>query len=104
MTQYENDVLYPEVKKRLELMGWHVEKTHGNLWQIGWPDLMIIRTGVTKWIELKSTDKNKLRTSQCMKFGMWHRHGVKIYIINRNNLSLLRTIIEGEPNWIGFIR
>jgi hypothetical protein len=101
---YENGILYPQVRQILEKHGWLVEKTHGNLYQFGWPDLLIARSGTVKWIELKSSLKDKLRSSQCQRFGLWHRYGVKIYVICREYVPVIERIIDGEPNWMGFIR
>ena len=68
-----------DVIKFLEARGWHVEHTHGNLYQTGFPDLFAAhKKWGTRWIDCKQPKKYSFTKAQKQKWPLWevlpHRH------------------------------
>ena len=86
-------------------LGWNVEKTHGNLYQKGWPDLYAMHPGLpnvdggrplTRWIEMKRPGQGELENSQKILFRQWTDHGVKIWVLT--TVADYEKLFK-EPNW-----
>lgn len=90
-------VIYQRVRRALEADGWLVEKTHGSMYQVGWPDLFLChpRHGM-RWVELKRPREGKLKPSQEKKFARWQQHGVGIWILT--GVADIPKLFEA-PNW-----
>lgn len=84
----------------MERKGWLTDKTHGNKFQSGWPDLYChhpLHGGA--WIEMKATKRKKLTRSQRGLFARWSKYGVRIWVLTGpEDYDLL----FDEPNWKDF--
>lgn len=61
--------------------GWSIKKTHGNMYQSGWPDYYAYhRDYGQRWIELK-TELGKLEDSQVFQFKDMMNKNVGVWII-----------------------
>ena len=63
----------------LKARGWHVEHTHGNLYQTGFPDLYVAhKKWGTRWIDCKQPNRYCLHKSAAAEMASvgtgWHRH------------------------------
>jgi hypothetical protein len=70
--------------------GWHCEKTHGNEFQEGFPDLRIMHPKYEpKWVECKilhgSAGSVSFTSAQKNKFPKWIMYGEKIWVIAGND-------------------
>lgn len=98
--QKENKILRPKVIAKLEKFGYHVEITHGGMYQQGWPDLYCMHPGLgTYWVELK-VPGGKLRRSQIEKFTLWSKYKVKIWVVTSH--FEVPEIFDKPPNWFKF--
>ena len=94
------DKLANELRRFMENRGWCVEKTHGSMYQSGWPDFLCMHSvWGTIWIENKSLT-GKLRPSQITKFLAWEKVGAKIFVCR--GLKDYHKIFE-KPNWGDYI-
>lgn len=80
--------LGPEAKIQREFIryvkdrGWHVERMIGNALQKGIPDIFIahLKHGV-RWVDLKNPHDYEFTRSQRIKWPIWERYGIGIWII-----------------------
>jgi hypothetical protein len=85
------------LRAALARAGWSiVEKTHGNAYQAGWPDLYCYHPvhKIHRWIEVKAP-RGKLTPAQRERFRRWDQGGLGVYVMVNTNLALLYK----EPNW-----
>ena len=93
----KENLVYDQVKRKLEAMGWLVEKTHGSMYQIGWPDLFILHPEHgSRWVELKRPRTGRLKPSQEKKFRLWSRYGVGVWIMTGPKDY---EVLFQHPNW-----
>lgn len=84
------------IRAKLEADGWLTEKTHGNAYQSGFPDLFCHHPQHgTRWIEVK-TPKGRLTKAQRKKFPVWDSFGVKIWVLTSEEEVHM---LFGTPNW-----
>ena len=87
------------LKNVLKKNGWLVEKTHGNKFQAGWPDLYCFHPEHgARWIEVK-TPTGYLTPAQGTKFKLWESFGVKIWILTS---AQQYNFLFKECNWRDF--
>jgi hypothetical protein len=82
--QVENTHIVHPLCVYMKHKGWHTEKTHGSMFQSGFPDLYAMHpTHGQRWIECKVLRNNNIHfeQTQIVKFPIWISHGVKIWII-----------------------
>lgn len=87
------------LRRLMAIQGWTLtEKTHGNSYQAGWPDLMCFHPvkGI-RWVEVKRP-KGSLTRSQRARFASWEQAGLGVYVIAEASLEALRAL-DGHPNW-----
>jgi len=89
------------LRKYMVQRGWlKPQKTHGNEYQVGWPDLFTCHPEHgPRWIEMKS-DRGKLRKSQVLKCLLWSRYGVQVWVLRGPKDYQL---LFDEPNWRQFV-
>lgn len=87
------------LKSILKRNGWLVEKTHGNKYQAGWPDLYCFHPDHgARWIEVK-TPTGPLTPAQGAKFKLWEKFKVPIWILTSAEDWQL---VFKDPNWRKF--
>lgn len=88
----------------LEPREWLVEITHGNKYQHGIPDLFCnhLRYGY-RWIECKRPTQYAFTKSQKIKFPVWEKHGVGIWILVAATEDEYDKLF-GPPNWRDYWR
>lgn len=65
----------------LEKKGWFVKHLHGNMYQVGLPDLYACRNKVQRFIEVKNPASWKFEESQIEVFGELAKQGVGVWIM-----------------------
>lgn len=77
------------MRKLLRRDGWLTAKSHGNLYQAGWPDLYCFHPiHGARWVETK-TKRGRLTPAQFETFSEWVRYGVPIWILTEPRPDLL---------------
>lgn len=88
-----------ELKTFLRARQWHVEQTHGNLFQTGFPDLFVAhRKWGTRWIDCKNPASYKFTGAQREKWPVWEAFGIGIWIIIAASQEEYDKLF-GPPNW-----
>lgn len=104
-----------EIRARLFDGGWTlVEKTHGNEFSGGWPDLLCFRPAAAgtssawphgdliRWVEVKRPKRAKktcLTPAQRARFSRWEKAGLGVWVLtSADEVDKL----FGEPNWGDF--
>ncbi|MGN6545760.1 MAG: hypothetical protein ACTHK7_11975 [Aureliella sp.] len=83
----------------LTLREWLVEITHGSKFQHGIPDLFChhVRYGY-RWVECKRPIGYQFTRSQKVKFPIWEKHGVGIWIlVDASDIEYAK--LFRAPNW-----
>lgn len=66
----------------LKIRGWHVEHTHGNLFQTGFPDLYAMHPKWgSRWIDCKQPKKYTFTKAQKIKWPLWELFKIPIWIL-----------------------
>lgn len=87
------------LRKTLEGRGWLVEKTHGSMYAVGWPDLFCHHPQHgSRWIEVKRPHKGALEDSQIKKFRRWLTFGLGVYVLVDDSKTQLDLLLRA-PNW-----
>ena len=114
------------IRNTLERAGWLTEKTHGNRYQPGWPDLMCWQGaeilsgfagvhddtdigcpdgngscfgcvgGILKWLEVKRPG-GKLTPRQVTRFAKWEAAGLGVWVAAK--VDGVRELLGDPPNW-----
>ena len=83
--QEENlKIVHPLVTFLENAEGWYVEKTHGNQYQEGFPDLLCMhRRYGERWVECKVIRNGSFEftSAQKRKFPKWITHGARLWLI-----------------------
>lgn len=98
------------LRRYMAQLGWLTEKTHGNVFMKGWPDLYAMHPrlilpgtkkpqAVSRWIELKRED-NVLEPTQKQKFALWTSHGMGIWVLR--GVDDYHLLFE-PPNWMWWL-
>ncbi len=76
------EIIRDDIKKFLELRGWFVKVTHGNMFQSGFPDLFACHPSYgTRWIEVKNPEKFAFTQQQLIDFPQFVSHGCGIWVL-----------------------
>lgn len=67
----------------MQLRGWLVEVTHGNVYQAGLPDLFCWNERLDKfrWIDVKNPSNYRFTAAQCKTWTEWEKHGLGVWIM-----------------------
>ena len=85
--------------KYLVARGWHVERTHGNLYQTGFPDLFVAhKKWGTRWIDAKQPKKYSFTKAQRQKWPIWESFGIGIWILTAATQEEYDHLFKA-PNW-----
>lgn len=101
-------VIQRRVKKRLEVLGWHVEIMSCNAYQKGIPDLYCFKhfPGKSKygnrnrhrWVDIKRPKGSTLTKDQCQKWPVWEEIGLGVWILNGTEPDP-EAVLMGPPNF-----
>jgi len=76
------DFIKADLVEFLTARGWHVEATHGNVYQTGFPDLYCMHTQWDdRWIDCKVAGRYKFTRAQIIKWPLWELHKGRIWIL-----------------------
>jgi len=88
-----------DLMEHLRLRGWLVERTHGNLFQVGFPDLYIAHPKWgTRWIDVKRPGHYSFTKAQKVKWPIWDSFGIGIWILTAATQEEYDKLF-GPPNW-----
>ena len=88
----------------LKARGWHVEHTHGNLYQTGFPDLLVAhRKWGTRWIDCKQPNRYCFTKAQKQKWPQWEHAGIGIWILTAATQAEYDKLF-GPPNWRSYVK
>ena len=83
----------------LKIRGWHVEHTHGNLYQTGFPDLYAMHEKWgSRWIDCKQPKKYTFTKAQRQKWPLWAAKGTGIWILTAASQEEYDKLFA-PPNW-----
>lgn len=83
----------------LEQRGWHVERMIGNALQKGIPDIYIMHPKYgSRWVDLKNPGKYEFTTNQKIKWPIWDKYGIGIWIITGCSDEEYNKLFY-PPNW-----
>lgn len=87
----------------LQLKGWYVKETHGNIYQHGFPDLYAChRSYGARWIEVKNPIQYSFTKSQLETFPMFVAHGVGVWILTAATEEEYQKLFK-SCNWYQFL-
>lgn len=76
------EVILQGIIQFLTVRGWHVMRTHGNMYQSGFPDLFACHHKYgSRWIEVKNPEKYAFTPAQIDQFPLMCAHGSAIWIL-----------------------
>lgn len=88
-----------EIQAYAEPRGWLVERTHGNRYQSGFPDLFLAHVDYgQRWVDVKRADHYTFTRAQRIKWPEWERNGVGIWILCYATQDEYNKLF-GPPNW-----
>jgi hypothetical protein len=86
----------------LEARSWLVERIIGNALQSGLPDLFCHHVKwSSRWIDCKVKGHYSFTTAQKIKWPIWERHGVGIWILTAATQEEYDLLFK-PPNWRAF--
>lgn len=88
-----------DLMRYLRQRGWLVERTHGNLFQQGFPDLYVThKEHGQRWIDCKNPVSYRYTKAQIQKWPIWHDFGIGIWIITGATEADYDKLFQ-PPNW-----
>lgn len=86
----------------LKARRWHVEHTHGNLYQTGFPDLYVMHEKWgQRWIDCKQPKRYTFTKAQRLKWPLWEANGTGIWILTAATQEEYDKLFK-PPNWRDF--
>ena len=96
-------VIQDAVTVMLEKMDWLVLETHGNAFQMGFPDLYVAHyTLGTRWVEIKNPEAYSFTPAQLQTFPKLLSKGVGIWIMGYADDYEYQKLFQ-PPNWTEFL-
>jgi hypothetical protein len=88
----------------LKAAGWHTERTHGNRYAKGWPDIYCLHVDHgQRWVDLKRPGKNRLTKAQLLTWPVWESYGVGVWIVESPDAAGYARLFE-PANWRDYRR
>lgn len=76
------EIIQEDIIKFLTVRGWYVRATHGNLYQMGFPDLFACHTSYgIRWIEVKNPLRYSFTPAQVVEFPKMVANGAGVWIL-----------------------
>ncbi len=98
------------IKAYMELRGWYVIVTHGNMYQSGLPDLYCIHQSYRdRWVEVKYKGKYEFTPAQLKTFPEFAQRGIGIWVLamhdhkNADELLMEYRKLWEPPNFYQYI-
>lgn len=89
--------------KYLSLRSWVVMPTHGNMFQRGFPDLLILHEDYGyRWVEIKRPDQFSFTAAQKKYFPIMHAANMRIYVLREVSHDEYGKLFK-EPNWAAYM-
>ncbi len=89
--------------KKLKSLDWLVIATHGNEYQMGFPDLYCAHcTYSTRWVEVKNPLAYSFTAAQQIVFPAFASKGVGIWILTSDTDEEIKKLFR-PPNWYQFL-
>jgi len=83
----------------LKARTWHVERTHGNAFQTGFPDLFVMhKKWGSRWIDVKQPKHYSFTKAQKIKWPIWESFRVPIWILTAATQEEYDKLFA-PPNW-----
>jgi len=83
----------------LKARGWHVEHTHGSLFQTGFPDLLVMHEKWgQRWIDCKQPKRYSFTRAQRQKWPLWEAKRTGIWILTAATQEEYDKLFQ-SPNW-----
>ena len=97
-------IIQEEIINLLTVKGWYVRNTHGNIYQMGLPDLYAChkRYG-TRWVEVKCPTGYKFTPAQMDVFPRFTAEGVGIWILTGATEHQYKKLFQ-PANWWTFLK
>lgn len=92
-------VIQREFIQYLKNRNWLVERMIGNAYQMGIPDIYVAHEKYgSRWIDLKNPVSYEFTRQQRIKWPIWAKHGVGIWIITAATDEEYHKLFK-PPNW-----
>ncbi len=96
-------IIQKKIMARLKALDWLVIHTHGNEYQMGFPDLYCAHSVYkTRWIEVKNPEAYKFTPAQLEVFPAMSSKGVGIWILTSDSDEELRKLFS-PANWYQYL-
>lgn len=92
-------IIQEAIVKKLRSLEWYVMETHGNAFQMGFPDLYATHAkwGM-RWIEVKNPASHSFTQAQMICFPLLAAHGTPIWILVGDDDSEIVKLFHPQ-NW-----
>lgn len=94
------------IENMLRMKGWHVMRTHGNLFQSGFPDIFACHSRYgQRWIEVKlpGMKGSKFTPAQMEHFPKICANGSGVWVMTSTSEQEYIAVIKDKPNWWKFL-
>ena len=103
-------ILRPEAKKQgqiemfLRARGWHVMRTHGNMFQSGFPDNFCCHSSYgQRWVEIKLKCPASFTPAQLEQFPKICANGSGVWVLINDTEDEYQKLFK-PPNWTHYLR
>ncbi|MDE1971019.1 MAG: hypothetical protein KGI50_05610 [Patescibacteria group bacterium] len=97
-------IIQEKIIKALTLRGWFIMETHGNLYQMGFPDLYATHKAYgCRWIEVKNPEAYCFTPAQLEFFPKLVANGTPIWVLISDSDDELKKIFKPQ-NWYTYLK
>lgn len=96
-------IILEAVVNMLRIKGWHVKKTHGNMYQSGFPDLFCCHSLYgSRWVEIKNPLSYSFTRAQMDEFPKMCANGSGVWVLVAATESEYQKLFK-EANWYTYL-
>jgi hypothetical protein len=97
-------IIQAKICNKLRQMGWLVMETHGNAFQMGFPDIYATHVDVGgRWIEVKNPLKYAFTPAQLKFFPLLSANGTPIWILTSDSDGEIKKLFRPQ-NWHHYLK
>lgn len=96
-------ILQDKIILMLERRKWLCMSTHGNMYQMGFPDIFCAHfTLGSRWVEVKIENRVTFTPAQMRFFPLLNAHGVGVWILTDNTEDQYQRLFRPQ-NWFTYL-
>src|SRR5438552_16572635 len=97
-------ILQEAIIDKLKLLDWYVLSTHGNIYQMGFPDIYATHVSYgIRWIEVKNPVAYSFTPAQLIEFPKLSANGTGIWILISDSDEEIKKLFQ-PPNWVYYLQ